>query len=185
MKKLVLILIVATITVPLLFSATTTDFRQFQLRIRRYVPEDTLVYYFANIDGTNIPSKEKDLSTDLGLEYSEDNIQVKLVGRTNYVTIPYVIYLTFTPMMRYDLSSTDKYLYEAAIYSSGGTLLRNITFNSNKENKTVELTGQNATNAEKTIDIVYPITFKFSDYLSSYETNIKYSATITMEVETV
>lgn len=184
MKRFAILFLIFSFLFPLaLFADTFATRNEFQLRIMKYVEEE-LSLKFTSPDGVEISSNtEYPLNTDLDLNYSDPNIQVILSVETNKMT-PYVLQLTFSPMTNKVEASSEKLPYLSRVYIGDGQF-RPVSFNlTTMDDVSVDFPGPTTDDMSTPTSKDFPITFRFSDYISSYSGG-SYIATMTVEVETV
>lgn len=148
--------------------------------VYKYV-EKSVFLFFTDTDGSPITSK--DLEVAKGFDSSD--AQVRLVCTTNENSA-YYINLTFEPMLRMDTASDAinrvYNYYKAQVWSPDNEPVSlGIVDVSSESNRTIKFAGRTVTDTSVMTDFIYPISFRFSDYIESYSNGF-YSATITAEV---
>lgn len=178
LKKRILILIIILFV---LSSAFATSGRyNLKYIVYRYV-EKNVFLFFSDVDGSPITTKALEVAQ--GFDFSD--AQVNLVCSTNENAV-YYINLTFEPMLRMDTASEAinrvYTYYKAQVWSPGNDPVSlGIVDVSSESGRTIKFAGKTVTDTSIMTDFIYPISFRFSDYIDSYSSGF-YSATITAEV---
>lgn len=178
LKKRIIILA----SILFVFSSAFATSGRYNLKfiVYRYV-EKNVFLFFTDTEGSAITTK--DLEVAQGFDSSD--AQVCLVCTTNE-NGAYYINLTFEPMLRMDTASDAinrvYNYYEAQVWSPDIEPVSLGTVDvSSESNRTIKFAGKRVNDTSIMTDYIYPISFRFSEYLESY-TDGYYSATITAEV---
>lgn len=178
LKKRIMIL---AIILFVLSSAFATSGRyNLKYIVYRYV-EKNVFLFFTDTDGSAITTKPLEVAQG----FDSSDAQVCLVCSTNEDGV-YHINLTFEPMLRMDTASEAinrvYNYYKAQVWSPDNEPVSlGIVDVSSESNRTIKFVGKTVTDTSIMTDFIYPISFRFSDYIESYTTGF-YSATITAEV---
>ncbi len=172
MKKAIILFVLLSLYALSYVSADTGTI-SFKYKIYKYVA-DVVNLGFTNIDN------EDSISTypiDVLKDLSEP--QVRLRVDTNMIR-SYNISLTFSPMHFADGSSPNLYWKYKAKIGNTSIVLDDVVFTSG-DSVTRVFPGDYGNDGKVFICTYYPISFDFSDYISTYDTG-SFSATIIVEV---
>jgi len=153
---------------------------QFQFRLYRYVAEDTLDYYFQDLDGNSLSEYDIDSTLDI------NSAQFKIAATTNWVS-PYYVKLAFSALQLADGSDPDFYgWYNIRIFTdasdASSSVVKDLSFTSgSKGSAQTTFYGGNSTDVDESVDLTYYVALDFTTYLTSYDSGT-YAGTITMEI---
>ncbi len=163
----------------LFLSCVSASSGSYDLRFVYYDYVEKNVYlFFTDTSKKSISNCEMNATKTLSLS----DAQVYLASATNENST-YYISLTFSPMLRTDTNkdTTERY-YKVTVWSAGDNPSELGTVDvQNSSGRTVKFTGNTVSDTSTSSDFYYPISFQFSDYLTTYSDG-SYSATITAEV---